>query len=147
MVGSNRIADCWALPVPLGPSFVSIRALSPNIFVIFLRRQVGQSAPEPVTASASSIRVRWRQPKLTNGDIIVFRLYLNDRDVICEGLVYECLVEGLDFFTRYRFRVESCTVKGCVKSVNAFATTFEAPPIGEGGEEAGEREARIYICR
>ena len=93
--------------------------------------QVGQSAPEPVAVSFSSIRVNWRQPKLTNGEIMTYRLYLNDRDVVCEGLIYQCLVEKLEFFTRYRFRVESCTVEGCVKSLNAFATTFEAPPVGK----------------
>ena len=101
--------------------------------------QVGQAAPDAVAVSSSAIRVNWRQPKLTNGEIIKYRLYQNDVAVVCEGLIYGCLVEDLEFFTRYRFRVESCTEKGCVKSLNAFATTLEETPIGKGGRDGGMR--------
>ena len=41
---------------------------------------------------SSCVSARWRQPKLTNVEIVVYRLYMNDRDVVCEGLVYRCVV-------------------------------------------------------
>ena len=50
--------------------------------------------------SSSCVSARWRQPKLTNVEIVVYRLYMNDRDVVCEGLVYRCVVEDLKFFTQ-----------------------------------------------
>ena len=75
---------------------------------------------------SSCVSARWRQPKLTNVEIVVYRLYMNDRDVVCEGLVYRCVVEDLKFFTQYRLRVESCTSEGYVKSINGYVSSFES---------------------
>ena len=96
-----------------------------------------ESSPERIPRarltprSSSSIYAEWGAPSQPNG-VITRYILLVDRDQHPTALVRSKLVDGLEPFTCYGFRVRACTIKGCGAGGVSTGCTLEAPPQGQG---------------
>lgn len=92
-----------------------------------------EDIPKPVLTvkSAHSILAEWSEPGQTNGNITSYSVMVNGTEHNV-GLSMTKLITGLNPFTVYSVRVKACTAKGCGLGDREYATTHEAPPIGQG---------------
>lgn len=96
-----------------------------------------ESSPEAIpkprltVKSAYSILAEWDEPGQPNGNITNYSVIVNGTEHNV-ALNMSKLIEGLSPFTVYSVRVEACTAKGCGIGDREYATTDEAPPIGQG---------------
>lgn len=96
-----------------------------------------ESSPEAIpkprltVKSAYSILAEWDEPGQTNGNITSYSVIVNGTEHNV-GLNMNKLITGLNPFTVYSVRVKACTAKGCGLGDREYATTDEAPPIGQG---------------
>ncbi|XP_041469805.1 usherin-like [Lytechinus variegatus] len=85
--------------------------------------------PSPVAISSSQIMVNWTVPSIASGEIVQYRLKVDD-EVRYSGLGLSTTISGLIAHQEYTFVLEACTSGGCTDSPEALARPFEAPPIG-----------------
>ncbi|PAA46229.1 hypothetical protein BOX15_Mlig008391g4 [Macrostomum lignano] len=92
---------------------------------------IGLPPPRLQTVSIDAIRVYFSAPIVTNGQIIRYYIYLNDKQ-IDTGMSTEgsYLLTDLKPFTLYFVSVEACTIFACLKSNSTEASTKELPPEG-----------------
>ena len=77
----------------------------------------------------TSVVAKWLAPRSPNGIVNRYRVYEATQQVpLFEGFSLEYRVIGLQVYTRYSFRVEACTSRGCTSSVVSFVTTSEDTP-------------------
>ncbi|XP_071494817.1 LOW QUALITY PROTEIN: usherin-like [Diadema antillarum] len=85
--------------------------------------------PRPFPISSTQIMVNWTSPSITSGEIVQYRLKVDD-EVRYSGLGLTTTISGLTPFQEYAFILEACTSGGCTNSPDALARPFEAAPIG-----------------
>ncbi len=90
---------------------------------------VGLPSPTLEAVSSTSIRATWKAPSQSNGQIRNYTLY-KDNDIVFSDLHFDTVIDGLDYWTQYSFRVQACTTNGCVFSEAAIGRTMESPPDG-----------------
>ena len=90
----------------------------------------GMEPPSLQPVSSTAVRATWRAPAKPNGDIFNYTLY-KDQEIVYSGRQFAFTVHGLDFYTRYAFRIQACTLSGCVTSEPAYGSTLEAAPLGQ----------------
>ena len=104
-----------------------------------------ESSPEAIpkprltVQSANSISAEWDVPGQPNGNITSYSVVVNGTEHNV-GLNRSKLIRGLKPFTVYSVRVKACTAKGCGLGEREYATTHEAPPIGQGAPTLVARE-------
>ena len=93
-----------------------------------------ESAPLSVNPPAvfpldsTSIRVNWSAPAITNGEISLYQLSM-DETVVYEGMHEEYSVVGLVPYQEYTFFLTACTRGGCTDSSVVTGHPNEAPPL------------------
>lgn len=107
-----------------------------------------ESSPEEIPRprltprSSSSIYAEWDVPSQPNGAITRYILLVG-RDEHPTSLVRNKLVDHLQPYTCYDFRVRACTNRGCGAGDAATECTLEAPPQGQGPPSLVAREWNV----
>ncbi len=89
----------------------------------------GLAPPTLQAESSTSVRASWTAPIQPNGDIFNYTLY-KDNEIVYSDKHFDTLVDGLDHWTQYSFRIQACTAMGCTLSDASLVRTLEAPPKG-----------------
>jgi len=93
----------------------------------------GVAAPDATERTATSLRLTWKPPKNSNGNVTGYILRLidsvNSENAIYFGLNLEYLYENLKSFTTYTFSLEACNRIGCSRSPQSSFTTSEMAPL------------------
>ena len=85
--------------------------------------------PSLFTVNASSIRVTWVEPDVINGNIVEYRLIIDD-NIVYRGLALFYTALNLRPFQAYTFRLTACTSGGCTNSSAVSGRPNEDRPIG-----------------
>ena len=95
--------------------------------------RTGETAPHFVTPpslttlTATSIAATWTKPQVTNGQIHVYHLKV-DNNSVYSGLGYAYTVSNLVPYHAYSFTVTACTFGGCTTSTSVTGRPDEAKP-------------------
>ncbi|XP_078675414.1 usherin-like isoform X2 [Branchiostoma floridae x Branchiostoma belcheri] len=112
-----------------------------------------ESAPEGVPAptvesdSPSHIRASWGPPRIPNGVIISYALYMNNVPVqnTSNLMMYEA--DGLSAWSLHYFQVQACTARGCGLGPKVSGRTQEAAPEGTVTLEISVLDSRSVRAR
>ena len=89
----------------------------------------GVNPPITTVLNSTAIFVQWSEPAKTNGDIMEYRLVVNNV-IMFSGLSFNHTLMNLTAFTTYMIYVEVCNQAGCASSKSVSNTTNEDLPIG-----------------
>eukprot|EP00058_Branchiostoma_floridae_P024730 XP_002610220.1 hypothetical protein BRAFLDRAFT_76999 [Branchiostoma floridae] len=112
-----------------------------------------ESAPEGVPAptvesdSPSHIRATWGPPRIPNGVIISYALYMNDNPVQNTSNVMTYETDGLSAWSLHYFQVQACTARGCGLGPKVSGRTQEAAPEGSVNLQVRGRDSRSIDAR
>lgn len=111
-------------------------AQSPSASIsTFPTSPVGMLPPLLEVVSSTLVRATWQPPLKPNGNIINYTLY-RDADVVLPQLQQlSVVVNGLDPWTNYSFRIQACTMIGCALSDPTQIMTPAAPPMDLSGPQ------------
>ncbi|XP_076463865.1 usherin-like [Babylonia areolata] len=85
------------------------------------------SPPMLTPLSPSAIRANWSAPEMSNGEILRYRLSMDDA-VVYEGLDMEHTVDSLVPYQQYTFFLTACTQGGCTDSDRITGRPEDSPP-------------------
>lgn len=94
----------------------------------------GLDPPVYPVVNSTAVEVSWREPNVSHGTIIQYRLILvgvggeATEEEVFRGLALSYIVTNLQPFTVYSFVVQACTSGGCGPSDPSQVETAEAPP-------------------
>ncbi|GFO50464.1 usherin, partial [Plakobranchus ocellatus] len=92
----------------------------------------GLAPPTLRPLTSSSIQADWLPPASPNGMLLNYTLF-EGQVLVYSGSsdTLSYTVPGLEAYTEYSFRVETCTARGCVVSQPSLVRTLPAPPEGQ----------------
>ena len=86
-------------------------------------------SPTVNVINSTAITVTWQAPQITNGQISIYHLKL-DEETVYSGLNNIYTAGSLVPYRAYTFRVAACTLGGCTESESIIGRPHEAPPLG-----------------
>lgn len=90
----------------------------------------GLQPPKLFPLGPTSVRAEWEEPAMPNGNIFNYTLLVGS-DTVFAGMGFSFVVQGLQAYTEYDFRVQACTNLGCTVSQAAKTRTLASPPTGQ----------------
>ena len=93
-------------------------------------RPEGVRPPLVQTLSSMSVEIRWTEPSMPNGRILLYVIYRDGVEIHNSSLPSTFIATNLKPATSYGFTLRVCTVFDCVTSDSATATTSEDLPLG-----------------
>lgn len=88
----------------------------------------GVSPPTATVLSSTSIYIEWTEPESNNGEIMAYKLIVNDQEVV-SGLVFNHTLINLTPYTNYTLYIQVCNQVGCASSKSVTETTHEELPL------------------
>jgi usherin len=91
-----------------------------------------------VGSDGRSVKLTWSAPAQPNGPITSYAVYVNGSiNPVYQGTSQQYSLVGLQPFTSYSVRLESCTTAGCTRSTWQQFTTSSVPPGNQPAPSVG----------